>query len=373
MSKRIRVVAVVWAALLVVALVGLCRPGWAAPGARATPAPSSCNRVTLQAPPLWLSGATWLENSSKLLVVDPFQNQLIAYDSQGNSTIVPAPRLSSSRAFQPAKITSTGDGVLLELVDGSFVSLDRKLGVVRETVLPRKSAGGGEHVGSLYQWTFAGDKLVGFGTLTEPDGSFRLGLLRTPLRSAGKVEMLKPFQEGDFYLLGYSYLANLGSDVYFVSMDKYPAIYRVSPGRRPLAKLASFPEEYRVRPDLQTRVTGPKSAPARYAEIETLSMPAGLYAQDGMLYLLTRTPEGKGKTAWWLYKIDPEKDVILGRVKLPTTASHLTLVAAEESWVAIERGPVEPQQRQQIRSMVTIPSSAISSLSVSEACASLQQ
>lgn len=371
MSKRLRV-ATVWTALLVVALVGLWRPGWAAPGARATPGPSGCNRVTFQEPPLWLSGATWLENSSQLLIVDPYQNKLIAYDLQGKPTVLPAPRLSSSGEFMPAKITSTRDGFLLELVDGSLVSLDRKLGVVREDVLPRKSAMGGEHVGALYQWTVAGDQLVAFGTLTKPDGSFRLGLFRAPLRSAGGAEMLKPFQEGNFYLLGY-YLANLGSDVYFVSMDKHPAIYRVSPGKRPLKKLASFPEKYRVRPDLKTPMTGPKSAPARYAELETLSMPAGLYAQDGMLYLLTRTPEGNGKTAWWLHKIDPEKDAILGQVKLPTTANHLTLVPAGKSWIAIERGPVEPRQQQQIRSMVTIPSSAISSLSVSEACASLQQ
>ena len=210
--------------------------------------------------------------------------------------------------------------------------------------------------------------------MTKTGQSYELGFLRAPLQPAGPVETLKPFANGDFYLVGYSYLATLGDDVYFVLMDKHPAIYRVSPGSTKLEKLKSFPAEYQVLPDFRTPpARGPKSAPARFAELETFSMPAGLYSQDGMLYLLTRKPDGKAQTAWWLYKIDPRKDEVVGRVKLPTTANHLTLVPTEESWFAIERGPVEAQQHQQIRSMVAIPSAAISSLLVPATCSSSQK
>jgi len=295
---------------------------------------------------------------------------LVSYDSEGGSQIVPPPRLSSAKDFLPARIAKTEGGFLLEMVDGNLVSLGKQLQVVRENALMQKGLPG-EHVGSFYQWTVAGDKIVGFGTLAKTDQDFELGFLRTSLQPAGKVETLKPFGHGDFYLIGYSYLATLGDDVYFVLMDKHPAIYRVSPGSPNVEKLKSFPDEYRVLPDFRSPPPkGPKSAPARFAELETFSMPAGLYAQNGMLYLLTRKPEGPARTAWWLYKIDPRRDVIVGRTKLPTSANHLLVVPTAESWFAIERGRVEENQRQQIRSMVVIPTPAISSLSVPATCSS---
>jgi hypothetical protein len=370
MSRKVRI-ATGWIVLLVVALAGVTRPGWAASGPRAEPL--KCNRVTFQEPPLWISSATWLDNSSQLLIVDPFRNKLISYDSGGDSQIMPAPTLSSSEKFLPARIAKTEGGFLLEMADGNLVSLDGRLRVVRENSLMQKGVTG-EHVGSLYQWTVAGDKIVGFGTLTKTGQDFDLGFLRTPFQGAGKVEMLKPFENGDFYLIGYSYLATLGDDVYFVLMDKHPAIYRVSPRSPNVEKLKSFPDEYRVLPDFRSPpARGPKSAPARFVELETFSMPAGLYAQNGMLYLLTRKPEGPTRTAWWLYKIDPSRDVILGGTKLPTSANHLLVVPTEESWFAIERGRVEEGQRQQIRSMVVIPSAAINSLSAPAACSSLKK
>jgi hypothetical protein len=367
MSRKIRV-AMGWTALLAMALGGLAWPGWAASGG-----PQSCKRVNFEVPPLWISGATGIDNGSELLVVDPIRNQLVSYDSQGGSQKVSAPRLKSATEFLPAKIASAEGGFLLEMADGSLVGLDKQLQVTRENTLTQKSLAG-EHVGSLYQWTVTGDKLVGFGTLTKTGQSYELGFLRAPLQPAGKVEMLKPFANGDFYLLGYSYLATLGDDVYFVLMDKHPAIYRVTPGSTKVEKLKSFPDEYQVLPDFRSPpARGPKSAPARFAELETFSMPVGLYAQNGMLYLLTRQPAGMGATAWWLFKIDPRKDAILGRTKLPTTANHLTLVPTEGSWFAIERGRVEEKQRQQIQSMVVLPSAAISSLSVPATCSSLKK
>jgi hypothetical protein len=369
MLRNIRVMTV-WAALLVIALPGALRPGWAAPASRAEPL--KCSRVTFQEPPLWISSATWLNNSSQLLIVDPFRNQLASYDLQGSSQKVAAPRLSSTKDFLPARIAKTeGDGFLLEMADGNLVSLDGQLRLIRENSLMQKSLTG-KHVGSLYQWIAAGDKIVGFGTLTTTGQDFELGFLQASLQPGGKVEMLMSFDHGDFYLTGYSYLATLSDDVYFVLMDKHPAIYRVSSGSQRLERLNSFPREYRVLPDFRSPpARGPKSAPARFAELETFSMPAGLYAQNGMLYLLTRKPEGPAKTAWWLYKIDPRRDAIVGRTKLPTAANHLLVVPTEESWFAIERGRVEENQRQQIRSMVVIPSAAISSLSVPASCSSL--
>jgi len=265
----------------------------------------------------------------------------------------------------------TDQGFLLELINGNFASLDRQLRASAENAPPDWKSASGEHVGSLYQWTLAGDELIGVGTLTGPNPSlgFRLGLLRAPATLDGRVELLKKLNNEDFYLLsGYSYLASDRDEGYFLLMDKRPAIYRISAETGEIEKLRAFPDEYRIRPTFRTRMTGPKSAPAHYAELETFTMPAGLFAQDGLLYLLTRRPDGNSRTAWWLYQIDPGKDVILGRVQLPTAADHLTVVPGESSWCLIERGPVGPMQQQRISSMVLIPTSAVRSLSISGAC-----
>jgi len=366
-NHRIVRIAESWAALLIMLVILVALVGGPPTASAAT---RSCYRVSLDHPPHWISGAISVEDGSRLLLVDPYTNDLITYDLQGRSTRLPSPRLSGTTEFLPARVVKSGEGFLLDLVDGRLVSLDGQLRTLRESTPVWKSIEG-EHVGSLYQWTVAGDKLVGFGTLTKPDLSFIRGVLRAPAQSSGNVEILEKFASESFYLLsGYSFLASLGDEAYFVLMDKQPAIYRIVPGSQVPQRLKAFPDEYRSRPDFHTRMTGPKSAPAHYAELETFTMPAGLYAQDGMLYLLTRKPDGKAKTAWWLYQIDPQKDVILGRVQLPTAAHHLTVVPGETSWSFFERGPVEPFQQQKISSMVVIPSSAIRSLAVSVSCSS---
>jgi hypothetical protein len=358
-----------WTGLLVVALVGFATVGSAAPSLRAEA--RNCYRVPLLEPPRWISSAAWIEDSSRLLVVDPHRDALISYDFQGRSTPL---QLSGTAKVLPATVARTAEGFLLEKVDGHFLGLDSQLRTVRESVPVWKNAKASEHVGSLYQWTVVGDQLVGFGAITRLDQRFELGFLRAPLRLDGKAEMLRPFANEDFYLLsGYSYLASLGDEAYFVLMDKRPAIYRAVPGSG-VERLRAFPDEYRIRPDFHTRMTGPKTAPDHYAELKGFAMPAGLYAQDGLLYLLTRRPDGPGKTAWWLYQIDPQRDLILGRVQLPTSSDHLTVVPGERSWFVFERGPVVANssvlQRisQTISSMVVIQSSAIRSLAVSATC-----
>jgi hypothetical protein len=354
-----------WTAGLVVALASL---GPLSSTASSRSESRGCSRVALQESPLWISDATSLGDvTSRLLVVDPYRNKLISYDPQGHATWLPDVQLGGSKEF-PASVAKTETGFLLEATDGHFVSLDDQFHALRQNAPAWKSAAG-ERVGSLYQWTIAGDKLFGLGTLTKPDRSFQRGFLRAPVGLDGKVELLRAFANEDFYLLsGYSYVASLGDEAYFVSMDKLPAIYRATPESRDVQKLKAFPDEYRIRPDFQTRMTGPKSAAAHYAELATFTMPAGLYAQDGRLYLLTRRPGGTAKTVWWLYQIDPEKDVILGRVQLPTTADHLTVVPGERNWLVFERGPVEAIQQQKISSMLVIPSVAIHSLSLPETC-----
>jgi len=148
-------------------------------------------------------------------------------------------------------------------------------------------------------------------------------------------------------------------------MAKHPSLYRVIDGNAEKLKNA-LPPKYATRPDFKTPMTGKSNAPAHYEELETFSIPAGLYAQDGYLYLLTREPASEGKTIWWFYQIDPAgTGSVRGRVRLPTNANHLTVIPTpDQGWMFIERSKVEPSQKQKIGPVVVISNAAIRSLSI---------
>jgi hypothetical protein len=332
---------------------------------------TGCYRVALEHRPHWISAA--LADSSQVIVVDSWGTdgkRLLSYSPQGKVSVLPSPGGYSDPDFVPAKIARLGDGgFLLQLADGSTLQLDERLRLAdRETALQERS--GGWRVGSLYQFTTAGGAAVAYGSLFPNDHHFELGFFRVPLRSADgeQISMLERFDEPEFYVIGYPYFTAIDDDAYFVKMSKKPGIYNVSRTGHEISRLTAFPQECRVRPDFKTRMTGPKTAAAHFAELETFTVPAGLYSQGGMLYLLVRTPDPRRGTAWWLYEIEPRGDRIVGRVRLPTSASHVTLVPSESSWYLFERSSVGENQRQEIATMVVLPSSAVAALSLPASC-----
>jgi hypothetical protein len=106
-------------------------------------------------------------------------------------------------------------------------------------------------------------------------------------------------------------------------------------------------------------MAGPRDASALFKEIEGLTIPVGLYGQGNMLYLLTRKPDSQGATSWSLFQIDPQKDQVIGELRLPTKANHLTVVPSPEAWFLFEKGPVESPGAQNISSLLSIPASWI--------------
>ena len=331
----------------------------------------TCYRVALDYRPQWISAA--LGDSFQVIVVNSWGedgHRLLSYSPRGKVTVLPAIEGYRDSEFFPAKIARIGgSGFLLQLADGTTLRLDERLQASDHGLAPQERAGG-LRLGSMYQFTIVGDAAVAYGALLTSPESIELGVFRAPLRStaAERLTMLQPFSDSDFYLTGYPYLATIGDEAYFVRMSKQPAIYRVGATGREVEKLAAFPQEYMVRPDFKTRMTGPKTAPPHFAELETFTVPAGLYAQGGMLFLLGRTPDPPRGTAWWLYEIDPRSDRIVGRVRLPTSASHLTLAPSESAWYLFERSSVGENQRQEIATMVVLPSSAVTALSLPASC-----
>jgi len=337
----------------------------------ATP-PSACYRVNLRERPAWISSAVYLDSNSKLLVVDPFQNKLFAYGPEdGEARRLEDVELKHSSPFYPTSIAKLPKGdFLLELSDGELVRLDSEFHAREDQAPTREKATTGLRLGSLYQWKVLGDSIIAYGSLIRGSGdsmTVEFAFFRVPVNGAESAtpEILKVSKDSSFFLVGNSYIATTDEAAYFVSMDEdRPAIYRVGAARgQGIEKLSAFPPEFRSRPSFQTKMTGPNSAANHFAELATFSVASGLFEQDGMLYLLARRPGSKGQTAWYLYKIDPAgRGELLGSMKLPTTAEHLTVVPSKDHWFLLERGPVQALQHQVIARMDVINSPAIATL-----------
>jgi hypothetical protein len=333
----------------------------------ADPKAAPCYRLDLQDPPRWiLSGAAWDRENERLLMVDPTSDQVFSYNLLGERETIS----SLGRDLRPVKIARSNDGFLLELADGSMLGLNPRFAVTSRISPTNKT--------SLYQWAAATQgTFAAFAAVVQEKVQYGF----FSIQSNSRLQLLLPADEHqkDFFLLGYPYIAAMEDSIYFLSMATHPALYRVSDGKA--EKLDALPRQYATRPDFSSpRVTGPSSAVARYAELETLSIPAGLYAQDGYLYLLTREPAGQGKTTWWFYQIDPTgeegEERIMGRVRLPTNAPHLTVIPTpDRGWLLIEKGKVEldstrtlPVQKQRVGSVVVVANSAIRSLATPTSC-----
>jgi hypothetical protein len=322
-----------------------------------------CQRVGLlpvTAQPKWVSSAVFVPTLDKVLLVDPTANALLVVSKAGETATLDKP--VTARADQPALLVRTDDGFLLKLVGSTLLSLDRDLNLQRTTVLPRLASPSQPVAGPFYQWTVAGNSIVAYSSLRSQQG-YTLGFLRLPSADpTGRPEMLKPSPNVDFYGLGYPYLTSLGAVAYFLSMEGTVELYKVPPEGKPVLLPKGVPAAFQTVPTLHSQANVPGDVPALYAEIERQTMPVGLYGgPDGFLYLLTRKPTGTGSTDWSMYRIDAE-GVVRGVGHLKTVAKNLTVVPSATTWYFIERGDVAKNGRENIASMIEVPSSRLTEL-----------
>ncbi|MYA07407.1 MAG: hypothetical protein F4060_06160 [Holophagales bacterium] len=98
-------------------------------------------------------------------------------------------------------------------------------------------------------------------------------------------------------------------------------------------RLEAFPDLPAPMPVLPRG--GPEELDAFYAALEASSYPAGLYGAEDSLYVLMRDATG-GEPVWDLHRIDPQRDEVIGRVRLPTKAAHVSLLPGRRHWVLEE-------------------------------------
>ena len=98
-------------------------------------------------------------------------------------------------------------------------------------------------------------------------------------------------------------------------------------------RLSAFPDLPAPMPVLPRG--GPEGRDAFYAALEASSYPAGLYGDEDSLYVLMRDVTG-GEPVWDLHRIDPRRDEVIGKVRLPTNAAHVSLLPGRRYWVLEE-------------------------------------
>ncbi|MBV8203075.1 MAG: hypothetical protein JOZ15_20865 [Acidobacteria bacterium] len=219
-------------------------------------------------------------------------------------------------------------------------------------------------LGPFSQWTVAGNSIVAYGSVRSPryPEGFALGFLRLRVPGSGAPDAFWPFPQHRFYRIGYPYVASVGQTAYFLAMSQTATLNQIAPNGNPVPLPEALPSEFRTLPTLTSKMTGPADAPALFAELERATMPAGLYGTANGLYLLARRPASTGGTDWLLFQVGAEGTKIRGLGYLRSAAKHLTVVPSPKEWYFFERGDVELTGRQDIRSMVVVPSTRLAAM-----------
>jgi hypothetical protein len=334
----------------------------------AVAAAPACSRVSLkQALPQWISSAAYLGSQDRIGLVDPLRNKvLLVSPSDGESREFEATDWGlPERELTPAILNATPGGFVLSLIDQRLLKLDRDLNRVALDDFNRPAKSGGSIV-TTYDFVVTGEDILGVGALKTNQG-YRFGFFRAPLAEPYQFVVLKDVPSVLHYTIGNRYVVGLEGKKYGVLMTPQPVILEFSANGLSRT-LDLIPEGYQALP-LKTQPTGPTSDEALYKEIEGLRMPAGLYAENGLLYLLTREPGQGGATVWRLWPIDPaqSRPATLS-IKLPTGANHLTVVSTAKNWYVFERGAAQSTGNQSILSMLVIPNRQIRSGAVPATC-----
>jgi len=328
-------------------------------------------RVPLAPKPGWSVSGVWSEGGETLLLVDARDSQVLEYSKSGElQRRLTVPFKGTTVFSRPSWIRPWPGGYIVEQEDAGFVTVNPKFEARQGFDLVEATRGTELKSVAVYQWAPLGSKeLVALGDVELGSGEWKTGLLRVRLGHPPRVEMVhelpgKP-EDLDMYLVGLQYLTSLDGRGYFVEMSETPPVLvEVRPENGstavrsvPLFSQASRGEQPVFRPYL-SELEAVNEVPGAFAELERSFMVSGVYGWEGRLYLLIRRPRrGVEGSTWSLTRVDPESGVTRGRIDLPTTAAHVTLIPGPESWAVLEKGRVKGFGQQDIATLLLIPSS----------------
>ncbi|MGH9382041.1 MAG: hypothetical protein ACRD2Z_15715 [Thermoanaerobaculia bacterium] len=327
-----------------------------------------CRVVDLDPAPRWTFWGTWTENGERLILADVGGGRLLHFARDGSDSGAVAQPGGGALEFEyPGDITRLGDQFLLVDRADRVVRLDDDLVPTRSwrlrelPVLDRMSAGDqAAHVMTISSIVGRGSDEV-IGVVNAMDGTAaRLGIGRLTLGGRPQIEVMEWLGGTTESLLQHYGVANpavavVGDSVYALRFDNEPRIAQIIPVVR---ELASFPEGFDEMPVLPA-VRGSADSVAFFGLLERARTPTGLLGYRDQLFLVTRQPQSTGGTRWMLHQIDPEKDVLVRSIQLPTSSNHIVVVPGSVDWAIVEKGPVVGPGQQAIRRAVMVPAAWI--------------
>ena len=288
---------------------------------------------------------TWMDDE-RFVLADMHQSRLLVYStSEGLLRIVNGWENEDLELnfVSPADIEPWADGFADQ---DRLLGLDADLRPVRvlwqSDIEKGKGKWRGEEVFALSRLVALRDRLyVQASRLSNGEHSEReyaeFGAALQPNRPGGALGELAawPGFEGERYWYGSLHdLATTGGRAAAVFALRFspagPFVQElVADGRR----LEAFPELPAPMPALPR--SGPEGRDAFYAALEASSYPAGLFADEDSLYVLMRDATG-GEPVWDLHRLDPQRDEVVGKIRLPTSAPHVSLLPGRRYWVLEE-------------------------------------
>jgi tetratricopeptide (TPR) repeat protein len=317
---------------------------------------AEARRRPLDQLPYWATSGLWL-SEKEFLVLDSLRRQLLTFGIDGRLRRM-THRIGDQRDW-PFRLRLLGPtSILLETAGGMLEewNLSRDIRYVRTTLRGRSGPSG--TLRTVFDWTPAGTgEVVALGEVERRDGSWFVGLVRFSRTSRSGFKVLWTTSAADttrsLYGLGNPYLVSLGRRIYFLDLQRPLLLYEV--GHRALTPRMSINAGMQLSPPRLLALESMSAAPAQFQTIERWRMPSGLYASDGHLFVLVRTPAADGKTEWQLWQIDPTRQVIGARLDIPSSAHQLTLIPGKPNWAVLEKEAVIAAGIQRARSLLIVP------------------
>jgi hypothetical protein len=324
----------------------------------------TCSEVKLTQRPDWASSGAWTANGD-LLIADAHAKVILRYSKTGRALgTIPETIGSTLGQFFPQMIRSQQGKLFLEVWGNGLIVMDQDFAPLSSKDVHAKSSRPemkGVSVEGMFLWEPIGNDVISFSDLHGPKASdWSSGFVRFPADKPQDFTILRDMKFEDssriFYRLGHPYITTLGNTGYILLMDSKMEIAKVT--KHGLERLSAFPAGLDLSPQLPSFTTFDDMVPVLHA-VERSTMPTGLYGWENALFVLWRKAEGRG-THWYLTKIDPQNDRVLGTVSiLKTSANHLSVVPGPNSWAFIEKGPVRGYGVQDIDSLLLVPAAKL--------------
>ncbi len=190
-------------------------------------------------------------------------------------------------------------------------------------------------------------------------------------------EVPEPLQE--MFTRDLSFIASLEGEAYLLMLDENPWVGRAQVGSSDIERLEGYetdltcPTFERPAETSGTRERVIQWIYDLYESLELSDMPVGLVTWQERLFVVEKGAKGRDGTAWFLNEISQDDGSSRQRLRLPTQAPHIILIAGDEELGILEKGPIStigsaPERilYRETRSAVVLPASWLGQASALE-------